>query len=125
MSPGKDFLITALRPPLIALAVVLAVAGITWADLAPAERAAVVKMLTVPRLALIGLLTVSALALLGLHLHRVAVATRKPALRIAEGIGLIVSGNPAHRVTPEGTPELCAIAEATNELAALRARLER
>ena len=123
MSPGKDFLITALRPPLIALAVVLAVAGITWADLAPAERATVVKVLTVPRLALIGLLTVSALALLGLHLHRVAAATRKPALRIAEAIGLIVSGNPAHRVTPQGTPELCAIAEATNELAARRARL--
>ena len=123
MSPGKDLLITALRPPLIALAVVLAVAGITWADLAPAERATVVKVLTVPRLALIGLLTISALALLGLHLHRVASATRKPALRIAEAIGLIVSGNPAHRVTPQGTPELRAIAEATNELAALRARL--
>ena len=56
MSPRTDSLIAALRPPLIALAVVLAVAGIIWADLAPAERATLVSVLTVPRLALIGLL---------------------------------------------------------------------
>ena len=84
MSPRTDSLIAALRPPLIALAVVVAVAGIIWADLAPAERATVVSVLTVPRLALIGLLTVSALALLGLHLHRVTAATRKHALRIGQ-----------------------------------------
>jgi DNA polymerase III subunit epsilon len=123
MTPRVASVIAALRPPLMALAVVLAVVAITWSDLDPTERVTVLAVLTAPRLALVGLLTASALALLGLHLQRAAASTRKPALRIAESIRLAAKGNPAHRVTPQGTPELCAIAEAANELAAQRARL--
>jgi DNA polymerase-3 subunit epsilon len=123
MSPRPASWIATLRAPLIALAVVLAIVAVTWADLNPTERAGLIASLTGARLALIGLLTASALALLGLHLHRVAAATRKPALRIAEAIGLAAGSNPAHRIAPQGTPELCAIAEAANELAAQRARL--
>jgi len=123
MSSRGASLVAALRPPLIALAVVLAVAAVTWADLDPTERAALKALLTAPRVGLIGVLTVTALALLGLYLRRLNAATRTPALRIAEALRLIAGANPAHRVTPQGAPELCAVAEAANELAAQRAHL--
>ena len=123
MSSRAASLLAALRPPLIALAVVLAAAAVTWADLEPAERAALKALLTIPRIGLIGVLTATALALLSMYLRRLNAATRAPALRIAEALRVIAGVNPAHRVTPQGVPELCAVAEAANELAAQRAHL--
>ena len=123
MSRRAASLIAALRLPLIALAVVLAMAAITWVDLDPTEQATLRNLLTAPRLSLVAFLTVSALALLGVHVHGLKAATRTPALRIAEAIRLVAGANPSHRVTPQGPSELRAIAEAVNELAAQRARL--
>jgi DNA polymerase-3 subunit epsilon len=80
-------------------------------------------LLTPPRLALVGLVLAAALVLLGLQRHQAACAARNAALRIGESIRLVASGNPAHRVQAQGAPELQAIAEAANELAAQRERL--
>jgi len=123
MNPRLTSANAALRAPLVALGVIVAVALITWLDLGPAERAAATALLTVPRLTLIGLLVSSTLAVVGLRQHQSAGAARKSALRIAESIHLIAGGNPAHRVAAQGTPELCAIAESANELAEKRMRL--
>jgi len=123
MSPSSNRLFAVLRLPLLALAAVLAVTAIVWSDLEAPERAALAAVLTGPRIAMIGLLTVSALALLGVYQYRLAEATRQAALRIAESVRLIARSNPAHRLMLQGNPDLCAIAEAVNELAEQRERL--
>jgi DNA polymerase-3 subunit epsilon len=122
-SPAAARALSALRVPLAALAALLALGAIVWYDLGPAERAALAAALAAPRLGLVGVLGAAALALLGLREYRLAEATRAPALRIAESLRLVARGNPDYRIEPQGTPELRAIAEAANELAAQRSRL--
>jgi hypothetical protein len=119
--PKAIFVLQALKLPLAALATLLAVAGIVWADLDGPGRTALATVFTGPRIGLAVLLLLPALAWFGWHMFRLAAAQRDPALRMAETIGLIARVNPARRVAEPGTPELDAVARAVNEIAQERA----
>jgi DNA polymerase-3 subunit epsilon len=123
MSPKAVDLATASKLPLAIVAVLLAVGAIVWADLDTLQRATLAALFSSARLEMIALLLSTALILLGWHLFRLTTSTRDAALRIAESIRLIANSNPAHRVALQGPAELCAIVQAANDLAAVRAGL--
>src|SRR5262245_12251887 len=108
-------LAAALAPVGVALVVLAVGAGVLWGDLGEVDREAIAAVLTPPRVGLLvffGLALVAGLAVLG---YRRFAALALPARRLAEEARLIAQGNPSHRVTPPGAPDLAALATAVNE----------
>jgi DNA polymerase-3 subunit epsilon len=111
--------------PAAALAVVALALGVAWADLAPDERQTLGALMTPPRIGLFALFAVVLAAVLGLVAYRLWAPASAAARRMAETAGLVAHGNPAYRLPPDDlpTPELRAVADAVNALAAERSKL--
>jgi DNA polymerase-3 subunit epsilon len=111
----------------IAAAVVLALtaiaAAIVWIDLDADEQRTLRVLLTPPRMGLLVFFALALIGAIGFFVYRLVAPREHAAHRIAEAVRLIAHGNPAHRIDTATVPQLAAVADTVNDLAAARAQL--
>ena len=114
----------------IAAVLVAAVFGVLAAgvvisllDLDPAERADLGALASPQRIGIVVTIALALLAALALIADRLA-KSLAPVQRIAEGVRLMLGGNPGYRIDPAAAGKLQSIATAVNALAEERATLK-
>lgn len=100
----------------LSVVTILAVGTVVWSIFTPAQKVAVGEAL-LSQLGLIIVLGVLVTAGLGFVLQALFNVYIAPPKRLAESTRVIVTANPSHRVTPEGSAELKALADVINALA--------
>jgi DNA polymerase-3 subunit epsilon len=120
---NRRFVIAVVMVAGLALAIALAAAFVTWADLSGEERAQAAPLMTPARVGVLVLFAIAMVAAIATALWGLLGSMLGPAARLAAGARLVATANPEHRLTPEGAPELRAAAEGVNALAEARSAL--
>jgi DNA polymerase-3 subunit epsilon len=104
--------------------VVLAVAAaVLWSDLTPAERDVANAILTASRVGLLVLFALVLAGAIGFVTYRAITPVDRGLRRIAEEVQLVAHANPEHRLSVVGARKLRVVADACNDLAAIRSQL--
>ncbi len=100
----------------LSVATIAAMGAVVWSSFSEEQKAAVGDAL-ISQIGLIIILGVLVVAGLGFILQALFNVYIAPPKRLAEGTQVIVTANPSHRVQPEGSAELKALAGVINALA--------